>query len=346
MLTIYFDTNFYVDLAWAEENAADEILSALNALDVRGVFSHNIMREMLPNTHHPERDELLVERMRCLKGGFLYLDEGTWDWLLLTGEVRRKARGEILSARAQMDLAESWSASANKPMTDEEAEHMVTENRDQFAAMGLLDNEGNLNPLGGINMQRQVIESLPLPAAMKNPVLEMMELAEKAVTASQAERERFNEEIQVRFRQFQEIASRLAPDVPEKVNTRNDIFRNDDRPKDIVLNRNREKRLKRVSNSYRDAGHIGRFIANSDQIDFLQIDGPNYRRFTDPATKNSSRLDEMGLLDRCFAVSKLGEVVPRIRDLRRASERRNLQIYEGEHFARDRAPRRFCHAKK
>lgn len=315
MLTIYFDTNFYVDLAWAEDVAADAILNSLNELKVRGVFSHTIMREMLPNSYYPERDELLVRRLKKLKQGFLFIDEGTWDWLLVTDGARDQIRTSILETRSGMDEAESWAASAVQPMTDEEADQMLEVNRDQFAEMRMLDADGNPDPLGGIQSLRPIFESLQLPGTMKSAVLEMMDLAEQAATAPESERQALNEEIQTQFARFQELGSALAPDVVEQRNARRDIFRNDERPKDIVLGKNREKRLKQVSNSYRDAEHIGRFIANREKIDFLQIDGPNYRRFNDPAAKEPSRLEKLGLLKRCFSVSKLEEVVPTIKTL-------------------------------
>jgi hypothetical protein len=60
--TVYFDTQFYVQLCHADKAKADHISRTLNALNVRHVISQVLIRELLTSRNRAELDEVLVHR--------------------------------------------------------------------------------------------------------------------------------------------------------------------------------------------------------------------------------------------------------------------------------------------
>lgn len=312
MVTIYFDTSFYVDLGRADNEKASKVIRGLNELDVRGVCSLDILREMLPYTAHPGWDARLVERLLRFRQRFLQLDESAWwELLLLRGRERKQAVTQIKRTREKMDLAASFSVDAQvgEPMSAEEMARMTDANPK------LLEEAGFSVDDDGISVSSHTLEKLSnqmfsgvLPSHIESECAKLLRLAQQASDEKASiDGSDLDEEIENTFERFQNKMRAEFPDVMEAREARSDIFRNDDRPRDIVLDHDRDKNLSRVSNSYRDAGHIGRFIAHADRIDLLQLDRAQYNRFHN--TKEPSRLEERGLLSRCFHAPGLDDVL-------------------------------------
>jgi hypothetical protein len=59
VFTVYFDTQFYVQLCRADKAEADQIVHTLNALNVRHVISNVLLRELLTSKN---RAELILMR--------------------------------------------------------------------------------------------------------------------------------------------------------------------------------------------------------------------------------------------------------------------------------------------
>src|SRR5215203_2081213 len=98
-ITIYFDTYFYVWLATASNEEAEEIISELNKLKVRHVLSGQVILELLSNSNKPEKDKILVSRMSKFEiepyrisssvlEESLTSDISSWNVLLLDGDKR------------------------------------------------------------------------------------------------------------------------------------------------------------------------------------------------------------------------------------------------------------------
>ena len=95
--TVYFDTQFYVRLANADETLASKTIDQLNNLQVRNVLSQTILYELLKKSNKPEKDIILFERInRFVIPSFtikpLFVEESptlSWDMLLICGQERR-----------------------------------------------------------------------------------------------------------------------------------------------------------------------------------------------------------------------------------------------------------------
>jgi len=87
--TVYFDTQFYIQLCRADQAEADQIICTLNELNVRHVISNVLIRELLTSRSRTDLDEVLVQRVRQLKEPPYCAERDlAWEVLLLSLSLR------------------------------------------------------------------------------------------------------------------------------------------------------------------------------------------------------------------------------------------------------------------
>jgi hypothetical protein len=80
-------------------------------------------------------------------------------------------------------------------------------------------------------------------------------------------------------------------------------IRTDKRMHDVVSGSASERQLSQLGHTTRDAEHLAVFLANTDVIDFIQVDGPFYRRARNDGRRHP--LHRHGLWERVFKASGL-----------------------------------------
>lgn len=128
--TVYFDTQFYVQLCRADKTEADQIVRTLNALNVRHVISNVLIRELLTSRNRTNLDEVLVQRVRQLKvppyRAEPYL---AWQVLLLSGQDRIDVAATFRELHDQITVATSNSIMTRREMDAEQQAELLKANR-------------------------------------------------------------------------------------------------------------------------------------------------------------------------------------------------------------------------
>jgi len=92
MITVYFDSNFYVWLA-REDDGADPCVASLNALQVRHVVSVPLVQELFSSSPRPDANRRLHSRVTRLAIPPLELiADFTWDALLRPPQLLQPSR--------------------------------------------------------------------------------------------------------------------------------------------------------------------------------------------------------------------------------------------------------------
>src|ERR1051326_105727 len=113
--TIYFDTQFYLQLCRANKAEADQIIRDLNSLNVRHVISNVLIRELLTSRSRTDLDQILVQRVRQFKLLPYRVDvDLAWHVLLLSGQERINVADTFRDIHDQMAVATSHSIKARQ----------------------------------------------------------------------------------------------------------------------------------------------------------------------------------------------------------------------------------------
>src|SRR5215208_6639847 len=119
--TVYFDTQFYVQLCRADKADADQIIRDLNALNVRHVISNVLIRELLTSRNRTDLDEVLVHRVRQLNLSPYCADSDlAWEVLLLSGQERVDVANTFRDIDDQTTVATSNSIMARRETSSEQ----------------------------------------------------------------------------------------------------------------------------------------------------------------------------------------------------------------------------------
>lgn len=309
--TIYFDTNFYIWLAKATDEEADNVISTLNQLKVRHVLSGRLLFELLSGKQRDRHDKVLVERIGKFEIEPLTISinslessetdiELRWEALLLDGEARN-ALAEFLKAVFDMEtLAQSLSNMTNKTLSESQDEKLQ-ENLQPFLSFIGFDekfsDEKNAEAL--TNFASDLISNLShiLPQEQK----ENLEKIDFSVNKSP-------ENI---FNISNQLLNSLGSETVEKLEEERKIIDSsvklDPRPYKVAVNEASNKEIKNLGNTYRDAEHINLFVTHQDQIDLLQID--SHQKHLVERKKPIHRLNEIDLSNRCFSANNLSEVI-------------------------------------
>src|SRR5262245_38262065 len=136
MLTIYFDTSFFIDLRDADDEVASSTLSELNALKVRHVLSNVLFRELLFSGAPRSERVRLVERVSRFKEGPLVIGPGDWAALLCEDDDRRAVGEALRQIDACADKTKSLAVFTRSRPTVDQVEELLDAKRSLLLEIG------------------------------------------------------------------------------------------------------------------------------------------------------------------------------------------------------------------
>jgi hypothetical protein len=300
--TVYFDTQFYVQLCRTDKADADQIIRDLNALNVRHVISNVLIRELLTSRNRTNLDEVLVQRVRQFKLPPYCADADlAWEVLLLSGQERVDVANTFRELHDQMAVATSNSIMARREMNPEQQAELLKANRSALDQLGF--------PEDFQRDQAQVI------SAAKG-ILNMLGLAERIQwpeNATPADLLNLSEQIKG-ILDPSEVAF-----VEEHNRIQNSSTRSEDRPYQVTIGTANPKTTKRLSNTLRDTEHMLFFVQHQNEIDLLQVDKAQHAIMNQSSPKH--RLSDLGLAHRCFSADTPLTAITKVRDLMAASRK-------------------------
>jgi hypothetical protein len=302
MFTVYFDTQFYIQLCHANQTEADQIISTLNALNVRHVISNVLIRELLTSRNRTDLDKVLVQRVRQFNLSPYCADADlAWEVLLLSGQERVDVANTFRELDDQMTVATSNSIMAHREMTSERQAELLKANRSVLDQFGF--------PEDFQKEQAQVI------SAAKG-LLNMLGLADRIQwpeNATPAELLNLSEQIK----------GILDPTdlafVEEHNRIQDSTTITEDRPYQVAIRAASPESAKRLGNTLRDTEHMMFFVRHQDVVDLIQVDRAQHANINRISPRH--RLAELGLAHRCFSADTPLTAITRVRDLMIASRR-------------------------
>lgn len=287
-LTVYLDSSFYIQLVRMNDEDAREVVSALNALEVRPVLSFTLMRELMRNPNRSEADAKLHALVSLFaRPSFITTEHMSWDWLLATGERRRELADTLAHIDRALVAAESAGVVAN---TAYPHGLKAAAAASALAKAPYLDASGNIDIAKFRDLLVQYFGLLGIE--VPDP------LTEESVRVLKAA-----------------LASRFPPGTSEAVETKSRLVAStvatDNRPYGVVLGTAPDKSSRDLAHTYRDGNHMDEFARHADVIDVLQIDGPQYAQLEKDA---SHELRRLGLAERCFMAATPGDAVSWVRE--------------------------------
>lgn len=188
-------------------------------------------------------------------------------------------------------------------------DELIEANRELFEEAGLIEEDGQFD-LG--HFVQAVVESPParsaLPTAIRDEVQQLIdqtrEVAKNLANAGhRSEGVEISRKMNEALGKFDESLQEKLPDYWHAKRAEEEGAAGDPRPREYVMQPGEKEVPRKLSNTYRDWGHIGRFVANRAQIDFLQVDRAQFNRMTDVNRTGPSQLSEYGLENRVFTAS-------------------------------------------
>jgi hypothetical protein len=294
--TVYFDTQFYVQLCRADKAEADQIVHTLNALNVRHVISNVLIRELLTSKNRADLDEVLVHRVRQLNVP-PYQAEGdlAWEVLLVSGQERTYIADTFRNLHDQMTEATSYSIMTRREMSAEQQAEFMKASRSVLAQLGFpedleKDKAKTISAAKGILNMIGIADLIPWP---ENPTPDdMLKLSEQIMDILDPSAIAF---------------------VEEHDRIQDSSTYSEDRPYQVATGAATSKNAKRLSNTLRDTEHMMFFVQHQNEIDLLQVDRAQHAMIN--RSSPSHRLAELGLSHRCFCAESLINTIKKVRQL-------------------------------
>lgn len=318
-ITVYFDTYFYVWLAKATDEEADEIISELNKLNVRPVLSGQIILELLSNSSKSERDKSLVSRMSKFKiqpyrissnvfeessvSNFL-----SWEVLLLDGNDRASLANLFKSLFDMETKAESWSILAKTNHSSAEEEKIQESLSSFLTAFGFEKDTGYTN-------EEAAEKNLSFTSELFSNISDLFsdeqkKIFEKIDFSASPTVENLNN---VSSQLLQIIGDENIRRLQEGEKIVHSTTNSDNRPYKVAVGEASAKELKNLGNTYRDSKNIHLFITHQAEIDLLQLDSAQINQINNKG-KKLHRLVELKLDKRCFCANSLKNTVEIIKE--------------------------------
>lgn len=302
--TVYFDTNFFVWLARADEALATDVINNLNSLDVRHVLSDVLVRELLANGNRPDFDEVLVERVNRFKlTPFCTNEYLTWDGLLPAPE--RPLLGDLLKTLDSMlTEASSYALVAGRIADDRLSPEQVSEvekSTEPFLEqLGLsLKPENKEQNLRSIQVFAERIVDIAKGVLPEESISGELKWADDPMEDSKM------------------VLGLLHPKHIEATSESNrlkdSITNSEDRPYQVAAGIADSNTKRNLAHSLRDSEHMSTFILHRNEIDALQVDKAQMNLIKRPQPRH--RLVELDLSERCFSAGSLQGVVQAIRKM-------------------------------
>ncbi len=315
--TIYFDTNFYIWLAEASLQEAEEVICEVNSLSIRHVISGQIVLELLSNAGKPKKDETLVSRVgefqiEPLRISSSNLDspigaeELSWEVLLLEGDERKALASLFKSIFDLQTQAESWSKLARDPKRAEGDPKVQASLEAFLVSMGFenieaFQSEEGINKMLGFS--NEIFKLLSeIPNAPKIPFHPITPLD----TINSANVQQLSNEIRDR------IGIDSLGRLEEKDGIIDSTTASDGRPYRVVVNEASTGEKRRLGNTLRDSNSMSLFAVHEQEIDLRQVDSAQMAMI-DNQRNPVHKLVELGLHNRCFSSSSLVNTVELVR---------------------------------
>jgi hypothetical protein len=292
MVTVYLDTSFFVWLARANDEDAQDTLQRLNDLGVRHVLSLGLVKELCSSQARPELNRRLYNRVQSFAILPLKIPEDIgWELLL--------APPQFSSILREVDdlatVAHSQGLVAGKVLSKDQQDEWNQAN--QGVVRQLQDDQGRWDQQRALAFAKQLLE--PLQAL--NPSLDLgsvLVMFDQPAVDPMALHDRLMEV----------IGSENVARLKQEQELQRSVTATDNRPLEVALGR--ETNAKALANTYRDAEHMHLFVQHADEIDYLQVDGPQEQQIKKRSPKHY--LVTLGLHERCFSAKDLEEVCTKI----------------------------------
>ncbi|MBV9925320.1 MAG: hypothetical protein JOZ96_09925 [Acidobacteria bacterium] len=299
--TVYFDTNFFVQLCKAEEAVARTIIEDMNALKVRYVLSNVIMHELISSSDRTDRDKLLVERVSMFQLQPYRTDSySNLQLLLLSGQARAAVSSFFKLIDDMTTEAESWSIVARQHSSFvQKSDRQITPEENEANRAAALQQANDLLPFLSWTLDfikesfPNLAESLP-----ETPNPENIKIPDNP---SQEDLKAISGYL------LGLIGEDEIKQLKQKNQLTDSVTRSEDRPQQVTSGRADAWTRKKLANTLRDAKHMDLFVSHSNEIDLLQVDRPQWNLIKN--TKPMHYLVEVGLADQCFNASSLQDAV-------------------------------------
>ena len=296
IFTVYFDTQFYVQLCRADKAEADQIVHTLNALNVRHVISNVLIRELLTSKNRADLDEVLVHRVRQLNvPPYCAERDLAWEVLLFSGQGRTNIADTFRNLHDQITEATSYSIMTRREMSAEQQAEFMKASRSVLDQLGFpedleKDKATTISAAKGILNMIGMADLIQWP---ENPTPDdMLKLSEQ-------------------------IMGILDPSdiafVEEHNRIQDSSTYSEDRPFQVAIGTANPTNAKRLSNTLRDTEHMMFFVQHQNEIDLLQVDRAQHAMINRSNPKH--RLAELGLSHRCFCANSLIDTIAKVRQL-------------------------------
>ncbi len=312
--TVYFDTYFYIWLANATEEVANEIILELNELKVRHVLSGQIILELLSNSTKPEKDKILVNRMskfeidpyRISSSIFeesLESDALSWEVLLLDGNARTSLANLFKLIFDLQTQAESRSIIArNKYSSDKQKE--IQESLEPFLALVGIEKDTEYTKeetaRKHLEFQSEMFSNL-FSLFSENP-LENFERIDFCPEPTIENLMNLSNELK------NIIGDENINKLKEDKEINHSVTSSDERPYKVAIGKASQKEEKNLGNTFRDSNNMSLFVTHQNEIDLLQIDSAQINQIKNKG-KKPHRLVELKLNERCFCANSLKNTV-------------------------------------
>lgn len=304
MVTVYFDSNFYV---WLGRESDDEIadlhINKLNSLQVRHVVSLPLIQELFSSSPRPDTNHHLHSRVtRLIIPPLQLIENFTWDALIYPQQMLNQFAQILRWADDMATGGHSHSLMASRALTAEQQEKWNQANP-HIAA--LVRNVGNgQDQAKAVAFARALIEQMrtrsPTMAINFDDVVAALEEPKPDLCA-------------ISQMIFAALGEDTVAKLKEERKLQESVTASDSRPLNLTLGAASQQQRKRLANTLRDAAHMALFVEHADKIDFLQVDGAQMQQIR--KSSPTHRLVERGLDGRCFTATSLGDVVETISNM-------------------------------
>lgn len=294
MITVYFDTNFYINLGRADDAEAASAIDSLNDLAVRIVASQPLVRELASNDRFLAADHILVSRLSGLVLQPLQLGPVGFGVLLESAETRTREASRLRAIREEMTVASALAATARLG-NDADVEQLAAAYPDSAALITAAKDQNQSAFLAELRIQLAPALAefgIPWPegydddpAGLSSALMTALRSAKGDAAVEAIHREHAAQDSVLKMKRDGRLAS-------------------------VALGK--PKYVPKMSGEFGDAEHIGVFLQHRDEIDLFQMD----RRQYDPMLRYSRHeLRTQGLADRCFAAPDLPTAIQQVERL-------------------------------
>jgi hypothetical protein len=304
--TVYFDTNFFVQLCKAEDTLARKIIEDINALEIRLVLSDVIMRELVTSSDRTERDKLLVERVGMFHLQHYRTDNySDWNMLLSSGQQRVAIANFFRTIDDMTTVAESWGIVARQTSPSKEPTETYSMQEGEISRELLQQAEQTLSFLTlALNLVKETCpdedKSLPDLSA-----LESIKISDDAKPEDLKS---------ISNHLFELLGEANIKKIKQQNELQDSVVNSEQRPQQVTTGKADSWTRKKLANTLRDAKHMDVFVSHRNEIDLLQVDKPQWNLIKNTNPKHY--LVEIGLAERCFHASTLETTIEAILKLK------------------------------